>query len=393
MSRSGGPSTQALAAADVRRAVVHAQFAPGFADAADVLRHTGILQLDPLARVDKAHRLTALTRLGPATRSGAVDGALWRDDAAVGYETFSRIACLVPVDDWPLHRLDRERRGAEPVPADLRERILAIVAGLPGGATIGDIETGTASARTTGWEWSPVKIATERLLRDGELVVTARRGVARLFDLPERRLPGRLLDARLDDDEVLAGLARRALASLGVVTPADLSRVFSLTRAEAARGLASSGTERVVAADDREPAYLDPAAALVLVDGAPPALDGPRLVGPFDQLLRDRARARRVFGFDYVFEAYKPVAARVHGHYVLGVLAGDRFVGRVDARRDGTTLRLGPVVPERGVRTRSAASAARRAGRRLARQLELELVVEDDAAPAGPPATTRSAPA
>ncbi|MFD0996294.1 hypothetical protein HNR16_002748 [Pseudoclavibacter chungangensis] len=366
-------SDERLSAAEVRALVIGAQFAPSFGDAAEVLTHTGILQLDPLARVEKAHRLTALTRLGPRARAKRIDAQLWRDDVAVAFETVSRIACLVPVGDWPLHRLERER-AAGTVEPELRDRILAIVSSLPDGATIGDIETGTASQRTTGWEWSPVKIATEHLLRQGELVVTTRRGVARVFDLPERRLPAAAARVRLDDAEVLAGLAHRALRSLGVVTVGDLTRVFRLTRAQAEAGLESAGAVRASVEGWRETAYVDRDAAVLSTSPHEVApLDGPRLVGPFDQLLRDRARAQRVFGFDYTFEAYKPVADRVHGHYVLGVLAGDRFVGRVDARRDGPALLLGEVVPERGMRRRSAAAAARRAGRRLARQLELEL--------------------
>lgn len=44
-------------------------------DSASVLRHLGLLQLDPLSRVAKAHRLTCLARMSAAASVEEVDGA------------------------------------------------------------------------------------------------------------------------------------------------------------------------------------------------------------------------------------------------------------------------------------------------------------------------------
>ena len=49
-----------------------------------------------------------------------------------------------------------------------------------------------------------------------------------------------------------------------------------------------------------------------------------------------RGRASVVFGFDYVWEVYKPEARRKFGYYTLPVLWGDRLVGRFDSRLDRT---------------------------------------------------------
>jgi uncharacterized protein YcaQ len=50
-----------------------------------------------------------------------------------------------------------------------------------------------------------------------------------------------------------------------------------------------------------------------------------------------RGRAKEVFGFDYVWEVYKPLPQRKFGYYTLPVLWGDLLVARFDSKLDRTT--------------------------------------------------------
>src|SRR5258706_1386712 len=50
-----------------------------------------------------------------------------------------------------------------------------------------------------------------------------------------------------------------------------------------------------------------------------------------------RGRAKIVFGFDYVWEVYKPEHQRRFGYYTLPILWGDRLVARFDSKFDRTT--------------------------------------------------------
>ena len=50
-----------------------------------------------------------------------------------------------------------------------------------------------------------------------------------------------------------------------------------------------------------------------------------------------RGRAKVLFGFDYIWEVYKPVHLRKFGYYTLPVLWGDRLVARFDSKLDRTT--------------------------------------------------------
>jgi len=50
-----------------------------------------------------------------------------------------------------------------------------------------------------------------------------------------------------------------------------------------------------------------------------------------------RGRAKAVFGFDYVWEVYKPERQRRFGYYTLPMVWGDRLVARFDSKLDRTT--------------------------------------------------------
>jgi uncharacterized protein YcaQ len=50
-----------------------------------------------------------------------------------------------------------------------------------------------------------------------------------------------------------------------------------------------------------------------------------------------RGRAKVLFGFDYVWEVYKPEHQRRFGYYALPILWGDRLVARFDSKLDRTT--------------------------------------------------------
>jgi uncharacterized protein YcaQ len=59
-------------------------------------------------------------------------------------------------------------------------------------------------------------------------------------------------------------------------------------------------------------------------------------LAPLDHVCA-RGRAKVLFGFDYVWEVYKPLPQRKFGYYTLPILWGDRLVARFDSKLDRTT--------------------------------------------------------
>jgi len=68
----------------------------------------------------------------------------------------------------------------------------------------------------------------------------------------------------------------------------------------------------------------------------PTTTDEAVFLAPLDPVSA-RGRAKVLFGFDYVWEVYKPLEQRKYGYYVLPILWGDRLVGRFDSKLDRTS--------------------------------------------------------
>jgi uncharacterized protein YcaQ len=64
------------------------------------------------------------------------------------------------------------------------------------------------------------------------------------------------------------------------------------------------------------------------------------LLAPLDNLMWDRRYLEALFGFEYLWEVYKPVTERRWGYYVLPILYGDRFVARFEPGRDKKSAAL-----------------------------------------------------
>lgn len=357
-----------ISAHDARHFAVAAQGMNGATSAIAILRAQGILQLDALTRVDRAHRLSCFARLPADTTGPMVDDSLWSSSSAVSFETYTHAACLLPIEDWPLFRPFRESaRSMKGRPQQRQcDEVLKLVQGSAEGVTMSDIEG--AGEKTAGWNWSNRKRAAEYMVWSGDLVSTTRHGFKRIYDLPERRLSEGVLATELDINSILVAKAHRALAALGIVTVSDLMWHYNISLNDASFGLDASDGVRVSVEGTPEASWLDPNISTHSCQAA-------RFIGPFDNMLRDRSRARRVFGFDYIFEAYKPVRERKYGHYVMGVLDAGSFVGRVDVFRDKELLTVATIYPESGVLDQQVVDSVEVAGEHLSAQLGLCLRV------------------
>ncbi|WP_153504887.1 winged helix-turn-helix domain-containing protein [Cumulibacter manganitolerans] len=337
-----------LSIAAARRIALAAQ---GFADRAPAgpptARHlqrvydrTGVVQIDSVNVLTRAHYLPAYSRLGPYER--AAFDRLEHPRRRV-FEYWAHMASLSPVEHHPLLRwrmadargrtwelIDRVVRAnpgyVDDVRALVRER---------GPVTSSQVDPErTGRVRGEMWSWHDAKAAVEWLFRTGELASIRRNAqFERVFDLTERVIPPAVLAAptpsRDDAQRALLAVAARAH---GVATAAHLRDYFRLRGPQTAvllRELVEEGLlEPVTVRGLRGTWYLHRDARL------PRRVPHAALLSPFDPLVWERDRTERLWDCHYRIEIYTPAHKRVHGYYVLLYLLDERIAARVDLKAD-----------------------------------------------------------
>ncbi|MER5703127.1 crosslink repair DNA glycosylase YcaQ family protein [Micromonospora sp. NPDC002296] len=340
---------ESLSLAQARRVALAAQ---GFVDPAPagaltrrhlrrVLDRVGLIQMDSVNVLQRAHYLPLYSRLGPYP-TALLDAAAYRRPREL-FEYWGHEASLVPVELHPALRwrmarahddawggmrgIAREQPG---LVAWVRDEVAA-----RGPLTAAEIEhDAPRETGNWGWNWSAVKKALEFLFWAGEVAAADRTtSFARRYDLAERVLPPAVLAAATPTDaEAYRALVGISARSLGVAAEPELRDYFRLPVAGARRAIAelaeAGELTPVTVRGWRQPAWLHAGARL------PRWVRGNTLVSPFDPLVWERGRAERLFGLSYRIEIYVPAPQRVYGYYVLPFLQGERFTARVDLKAD-----------------------------------------------------------
>ena len=345
---------------------------PGEDGVLRVFDRLGSIQFDPLEVAGRNHDLVLLARVAGYRRE-MTDALLYQRRAL--FEAYNKGLSLLPTAELPWHRVswDRARQTHQgeafdehaPLVEELLERIRT-----NGPLSAGDVEPRAA----IDWYWRPtnqVRAILEALAEAGILGLARRDGNRRVYDLAERLFPADVLALRpaLRDQFRHKLLSRyRAHGLLGATGSAELwlgTSPRSALGTEDGVPLQTAG-RRALHAELVEAGELLPvdveglkttryvvAAGLPLLEqaerevvdeaatGGPPAPGGSgaraAFLAPLDPLVWDRDLLRRLHGFDYLWEVYVPQAKRRWGYYVLPLLYGDRFVGRIEPRIDRRT--------------------------------------------------------
>lgn len=351
-----------------------------------VIRQLGFVQVDSISSVERAHHLILHARLdgyAPTllTHHTEVSRTVfehWTHDASIirrdwmpwWTHRFAGSKERMLRDEWMRDRLGRNWRATlASVKATITERGALATRDFPRPPRAGE----------GWWDWSPHKSALEFLWRAGELAIHSRIGFEKVYDLSERVYgPPSPTSTRAD---LVTWACNEALTRLGAATAREVSQFMNaVTVAEAnawCQEQAAAGTvvrvllERETRRDVPGFAQRNWQAAAARVDPD----TTPRLLTPFDPLVRDRARLKALFNFDYRFEAFVPKAKRVHGYYTMPVLVGDALIARVDLASDRAAgvLRIDRVWIEPGVPKRRGSAQTTSACLRLASQLSLAL--------------------
>lgn len=334
----------------------------GLAGTGEAMRAIEALQLDPLNVVARSHDINLFCRVLDYRPEYLEQHAYDRRDffdygGALFLYPMAELPYWQPhMDRWKSDNrwarfLDEKAGLVNSIRADLRER---------GPLGNRDFEGGGRVHSYRGRKESA--LALYALWITGEVMVHHRRRFERIY-APREQVAPPGVERAVSEEEARAHFARKSIATLGLARKLDwihslkycLNRDISPAEAQELLDhlLARGDVLAVQVEGQKEPWYALgedlPALEAVRSGGCPSAWQ-PLGAGSEEEMLflapldmvTARGRAKKLFGFDYVWEVYKPAETRRWGYYNLPVLWGDRLVARLDPRleRSSDTLRL-----------------------------------------------------
>ncbi len=308
----------------------------------------GCIQFDPLNIVGHNTELVLQARVADF-RPEMLRQLLYEDRTLV--DGFDKMMSIYPVEDWPYFRRMRERERARLDGPRISGILPQVRAALEERGPVSSLDFD--HDQMVEWFWAPTRVARaalESMYLWGELVIHHRVHTRKVYDLSRRLLPARLLDApepNPSEERYKEWRVERRIRNIGMTwdRSADswlgISGMTGGERTAAIQRLVARRRLRPVTVDGMDwPLYVRTADLPALQEAASSRPPRPRaaLIAPLDNLLWDRRLVHELFGFEYRWEVYKPAKERRHGYYVLPVLYGDRFIARMEPRREDGEL-------------------------------------------------------
>lgn len=362
----------------------------GKGGALQYIQQAGCIQYDPVDVCGKNAELTLQSRVKGFTRSMLAE-LLYVDRLLVDYS--DKELSIWSREDWPYfsgYRAMSKVHGAgfEGIP-ELEARAIAFIR-----------EHGPVSSDTlpiegkiywhSSMHWSghwqnqshAARSVLEQLYTDGVLLIHHKSGSRKYYDLAERYFSPELLNAENpcpDDMALLRWRIKRRVGAVGMLWNRRSDAWLGINMSTEQRNAAINALEAdgiIVKAEVesiRSPLFFLAEDIPLMEEVRQGALDTkPRLefLAPLDPMLWDRKLVEALWDYHYKWEIYTPVNQRKYGYYVLPILYGDKFVGRIEAAADrkAATLVVRNIWYEDGVRpTKKLARAIEGACRRLAK--------------------------
>ena len=354
------------------------------------VRQAGCIQFDPVDVCGRNAQLTLQSRV-KGFRKKMLDDLLYKDRLLVDYA--DKELSIWPSEDWPYFAGYRETskahgQGFPGIPELEKEAVGYIRKHGPVTSDTLPIEGKIFWHSSMHWSghWhdnSPAaRSVLEQLYTDGVLLIHHKSGSRKYYDMADKYLPANLLSAPNPCEDADAFTDWRVLRRIGALTllwnrnstaflgisMSPEQRNAAFFRLEQAGKITAIQVEGI-----RFPLYLlseDLPLLESILSGQFDFKARLEFLAPLDPMMWDRKLIEALWDYQYSWEIYTPESKRKYGYYVLPVLYGDRFVGRIEPRADRktNTLTVRNLWLEPGIRqTKKLSGQIDRAVQRLAK--------------------------
>jgi uncharacterized protein YcaQ len=309
-------------------------------DVLSIIEKLGYIQIDTISIIERAHKHVLWTRF-PDFKNEMLDDLIDKEKKI--FEFWDHAAAYLPMKYFRFS-LNRKIRYAKKYRewAIKNKKIIKYVRDKihsEGPKQSRDFEH--PAKRSIWWDWKPTKDALEYLFHTGELMVKARKGFQKVYDLTERILPVNI-DTRIPTAEELSEhLILKSINAGGIVSTSEMTYLRHHDP-KATSSVINMMTEKkeitpVKIHMGAKEEYFTTPNILKQLSCSRQAEKQIHILSPFDNLVIQRKRLKNLFGFDYVIECYLPSHKRKFGYFCLPLLHGNEFIGRLDAKADRKT--------------------------------------------------------
>ena len=324
------------------------------------VRQAGCIQFDPVDVCGRNAELTLQSRV-KGFRKKMLHDLLYRDRLLVDYS--DKELSIWPSEDWPFFSGYRERSVAHGrqfpgIPELEKQAVDYIRKHGPVSSDSLPIEGTIFWHSSMHWSghWEKESLAArsvlEQLYTDGILLIHHKTGSRKYYDLAEKYLPADLLNAPNpfpDEASLTDWRVRRRIGAVGMLWNRNSTAWLGISMTTEQRDAAFAHLEKngSITAVQVEgicfPMYLlseDLPLLESVTAGQADTKARLEFLAPLDPMLWDRKLIEAFWGYQYSWEIYTPAVKRKYGYYVLPIVYGDRFIGRIEPKADRKTNKL-----------------------------------------------------
>ena len=316
-----------------------ASFGTGLSGTRHAIEHLGYVQIDTISVVERAHHHILWSRV-PDYQQSHLNQLVKQQHI---FEYWFHAASYLPMQDYryALPHMTSIRNGEHRYfnrgDQAFMNEILAR-AKAEGSIRLRNIEQGNKQNSGGWWNSSLARRSIEQLFMQGDLMISERNGMEKVYQLTEYCIPSHLDLSVPTLEEYARYLFNTTLRAHGVFAWKQLLhlKVGQKIR-EAMRDIVNEQLDAGVittlvqlGSSDKESQnlYIKTDA----LEQIPNIELKVKILSPFDNLVIHRDRLNTLFKFDYRLECYVTLPKRVFGYFCLPILYGDQIVGRIDCK-------------------------------------------------------------
>ena len=318
----------------------------------EYIRRVGCIQFDPLNMVGYNSYLVLQSRI-KNFKPEYLRELLYSDRKLL--DGWDKNMAIYNIEDWPYFSRYREkayqRHGGE---SNSISKILPEVRNaLEQNGPLSSIDL--KFDNKVDWSWAPTRAARaalESMYFWGELIIHHKIGTRKVYDFSKKHLSPELLsisDPNVTLEQYFEWKVKRRIGAVGLLWECSgdawlgISWMKSEQRFDAFSRLKEKGEVMKIEVEKiKHPLYIRKEEVALLHEILEKSDVEPQasFIAPLDNLLWDRKLIKEIFGFEYIWEVYKPVSERRYGYYVLPVLYGESFVARFEPKFNKKTGKL-----------------------------------------------------